>query len=222
MEPHQFVAKVRPLLAANDLPGLLAFLKSRFTPEQIVGFLSSDDADAQKVAALALALVGGRCCVKPLIEQLKSPDPVVNAMAEHALWSIWLRSGSADANHHVSRGVSAIERRDFHHAVDHFHQAIQIDPAFAEAYNQRAIAHFLLENYAESARDCRRAIERMPSHFGAWAGLGHCYAELGRFGDAAKCYRKATAINPHLSGVCEALSSLNEHVDDPCAETWMS
>jgi tetratricopeptide (TPR) repeat protein len=38
----------------------------------------------------------------------------------------------------------------------------------------------------------------MPCHFGAWAGMGHGYAQLGKIRCAIDCYEKALEINPHL------------------------
>lgn len=191
------------------MDGLLCLLKASWTPDQIVSLLGSDLCDARKVAALALSLVGGKCCIPPLVEQLRDDDRIVNEMAEHALWSIWLRgSENCQANHQVARGSQALDRREFDHAIRHFNRAIELDPAFAEAYNQRAIAYYLQEQYHCSIADCHRAIERMPSHFGAWAGLGHSHAHLDNLKDALESYEQALEINPHLSCVREMIGEL--------------
>jgi tetratricopeptide (TPR) repeat protein len=209
IDPCRFVAAVKPRLEANDLDGMLSLLKSTWTADQIVSLLSCSSCDARKVAALALSLVGGKCCVPPLVERLKDPDRMVNEMAEHALWSIWLRSSdNPQANHQVARGSQALDRREFDHAIRHFDRAIELDPGFAEAYNQRAIAHYLQEHYEPSIADCHRAVERMPSHFGAWAGLGHCYAHQGRLAEALEAYERALEINPHLSCIQEMIGEL--------------
>lgn len=172
--------------------------------------LSSNHADAPKVAALALALVGGRCCIEALAKQLHHPDVVVNQMAEHALWSIWFRLGTPDANHHLCHGTLALNRRDFDHACCHFSKAVQIDPTFAEAYNQRAIAAYLQEKYESSMHDCRQTTKLMPCHFGAWSGLGHCQAHLGDVKSAIHSYERALEINPRLECVGEALNTLRQ------------
>jgi tetratricopeptide (TPR) repeat protein len=181
IQPEEFVAAVQPLLERQDLCGLLHLLKTRWTPEQIVDLLKCRHCDARKVAALALSLVGGPCCVAPLAEQLKDADRVINEMAEHALWSIWVRSGNCEANQHVVKGAQSLEDQDLEGAVRHFTKAIEADPKFAEAYSQRAIAHCLMERWDKSMEDCRRTVELMPCHFNAWAGLGHCHAHEGRW-----------------------------------------
>jgi len=211
IDPAEFIATVQPVLEAQDPAALLVLLKSRWRREQIQSLLSSDNCDARKVAALALALVGTKCCVNSLAAQLQHPDPMVNQMAEHALWSIWFRSGSScDANHELCRGTQALNRQQYEQAIQNFSHAIELDPTFAEAYNQRAIVKYLQERYDECLEDCRRAVDRMPCHFGAWAGMGHCHAHEGRFADALDCYRKALAINPHLSGIPQVIRELKK------------
>ena len=48
----------------------------------------------------------------------------------------------------------------------------------------------------------------MPCHFGAWAGLGHCYAHEGQLVDAVEAYERALEINPHLDGIRQAVAEL--------------
>jgi tetratricopeptide (TPR) repeat protein len=216
IDPSHFVQLVEPLLARKDLPGLLDLLKTNWHPEQIRDLLRSKHCDAKKVALLALALVGPTCCTEELSHQLKDPDPVINDLAEHALWAIWLRSGKTpEANQLVCRGAEALGTRNFHRAIELFSQAIRVDPDFAEAYNQRAIAYYLSEDFEKSISDCRRAIKRMPCHFGAWAGMGHCHAHLDEIPCAIECYEKALAINPHLQCVEETVRELKKRPGQP-------
>ena len=110
--------------------------------------------------------------------------------------------------------MPAIDRRDIPHAIHHFDKAIQLSPNFAEAYNQRALAKFLLEQYELSLADCQKAVEFNPDHFGAWAGMGHCYANLGDCGRSIDCYEKALSINPHMCGIQAAVQELHGCVRD--------
>ena len=91
--------------------------------------------------------------------------------------------------------------RDLDGALGKFTLAIQADPQFAEAYNQRAMVHYLREAFQESLDDCLQATKFMPLHFGAWAGAGHCHASLGNTRQALYCYERAKRINPHLECV---------------------
>jgi tetratricopeptide (TPR) repeat protein len=213
IDPNQFVQLVEPLLAQQDLNGLLSLLESHWKPEQIRRLLGCENVDARKVALLALALVGPNCCTQEVALQLKDNDPVIHELAEHALWAIWFRSGkTVEVNELVCRGAQALNDRDLAKAIELFNRAIRRDPNFAEAYNQRAIAHYLAEDYSKSIADCRRTIRRMPCHFGACAGMGHGYAHLNQISQAVECYEKALAIYPYLDCVRESVLELRKRL----------
>ena len=89
----------------------------------------------------------------------------------------------------------------------------ELDPKFAEAYNQRAIVHYLREEFRASIDDCHRAVELMPEHFGAWAGAGHNEAHLRRWHCAMKAYERALVINPHMRAIRDAVRELRERLN---------
>ncbi len=220
IDPRQFVHDVEPLLARQDIPGLLRLLGSRYECRQISDLLSSPCEDARKVAALALALVGQPQAVPALASHLRDPDPMVNQMAEHALWSIWFRAGTPQANDALLRGSECLNNRELEQALAHFSAAVALCPDFAEAYNQRAIVHYLQERVDESLHDCRRAVELMPCHFGAWAGMGHCHTDRGELDAALNCYRRALSINSHLQCVGELVHELESRGESEEIEEW--
>jgi tetratricopeptide (TPR) repeat protein len=211
INPDCFIRLVHPRLERQDLPGLLTLLKTKWSYEQIRSLLRSDHTDARKVALLALGLVAPSCCIPELAHHLKDADKMVNEMAEHALWSVWFRAGNDRANHELARGAQAMERRNFEHAIEHFDRAIEACPTFAEAYNQRALANYLMERYEQSIPDCERAVELMPCHFGALAGLGHSFAHLGRNREAVEAYEQALEVNPHLECIRQTVEHLKQH-----------
>jgi tetratricopeptide (TPR) repeat protein len=208
IEPCEFVQAVQPLLESRDVQGLATLLRSRWTKDQLITLLRGRDTDARKVAMVALSLVGCRECLCELVHHLKDPDPIVNQVAEHAVWSIWFRLGPPQANCQVHKGVQALNGHRYDEAVEHFTQAIQIDPEFAEAWNQRAVAFYLMEKYRRSLADAHRAVALNPYHFGAWSGIGHCYAHVGKYIEAIEAYQRALEINPHLGCLAEAIEEL--------------
>jgi tetratricopeptide (TPR) repeat protein len=214
IDPVQFVSTVRPLLEKQDMPGLVQLLQDRWSCDQIATLLMGENEDACKVAALCLSLVGKRCTIDKIAEKLKDADPMVNEMAEHALWSIWFRCGTPAANTELCRGTKALNARNFPLAMEHFDRAIAIDEDFAEAYNQRAIAHYLQEQYQESIADAMMAVEKMSCHFGALAGMGHCHLNLGDLPEAMKCYEQALLINPHLDCLNQSVTEIRSRLKD--------
>lgn len=212
--PDHFVELVTPLLEKKDVGGLVQLLKSKCNGGQLNELLHSDHLDARKVALLAMGLVGGKCCIEMLAEQLKDTDPVVNELAEHSLWAVWFRCGTSQAVHELGRGVQALNEREYQHAISHFNRAIEGDPDCFEAYNQRALAWYSTDNFENSILDCRKAVDRMPCHFAAWAGMGHCYMNLCCYTDAIKCYQRALDINPHLQQVSELIDELKRQMEE--------
>lgn len=213
-ESSQFVSRVRPLLERKDTQGLLDLLHTHYSCECITAMLRCPDLDARKVAALCLGFVGDSCAIECLAEQLRNPDVTVNEMAEHAMWSIWFRMGNREANHELCRGSKALSNREFVKATSHFQSAVEQAPSFAEPFNQWAIACYLQDDYEESIDHCKRAIERMPSHFGAWAGMGHCYLHLHDLPQALRCYRRSLEINPHMDCIRESAAAIERQLSE--------
>ncbi len=191
----------------------MTLLKTHWTSDQVLTLLSCDNCDARKIAALAVGLVGQSCCLPELQRKLLDQDPMVVQMAEHAMWQIWFRGGCDEANKHLARGAEALNRQDIDKAVEYLDRAIRLSPDFAEAYNQRAIAHYLAEQYEASIRDSLHVVELMPMHFGAWSGLGHAYLAMGKLSEATDAYLQALEVNPHLECIAELVQELREQAD---------
>ena len=215
IEPKAFVSVVRPLLESNDTRGLILALEDRWDIDQIARLLTHSDPDARKVALLCLAMVGDRSCIDAVQSQLTDSDLTVNQMAEHALWSIWFRSGSPEANLELCKGSRLVGYRKLPAALECFDRAVALDREFAEAYNQRAIVRYLREDFEGSISDCRKAIRLMPCHFGAWAGMGHCFLHLCQMDQALRAYERAMVINPQMSGVRQTIDEIRARLGLP-------
>ena len=212
VDAQEFVSLVTPALENQDWGRMMATLKQHWSSDQIVSLLQDESADARKIAALAVGLIGQSCYLPDLSEKLRDVDRMVVDMAEHAMWQIWFRGGNEAANAHLARGAEALNRQDIEEAMGFLDKAITLSPEFPEAYNQRAIAHYLADRYEESIRDCERVVELMPLHFGAWSGLGHSHLALGNSEGALEAYEKALKVNPHLECIAELVQELREQV----------
>jgi Tfp pilus assembly protein PilF len=72
-------------------------------------------------------------------------------------------------------------------------------PEYVEAWNRRATIHFRNKDYGKSLADIRQVLAREPRHFGALTGLGVIMQEFNEDKLALEAFRKALAVNPHLS-----------------------
>ncbi len=208
IDEKSFIEVVRPALACADPTALAKEVGMRWKACQVASLLESSDLDVRRVAAIALGLVGGQKQIAPLARALHDPDDCVNSMAEHSLWSIWFRLGKCEAAGAFKSGLALIESQDYHGAIESFRKAASVDREFAEAYNQCAIAHYFLGEYDEAIDDCQRALKLMPCHFGAMAGIGHCYCEKGDCGKALEYYRKALEINPRMDEIRDVVDAV--------------
>ena len=209
IDPEQFVALVREPVQSRDTAALARLIQDRWSHEQIIRLLDSHCADARKLAALALGFVGDRRSITALAGCLRDPDPMVNQMAEHALWSVWFRSGTKAAQERVQRGTQLLNDKHPTEALEQFVLASNIDPTYAEAHNQKAITHYLLDDHHAAIDDGELTVQLMPTHFGAWAGLGHSWAHLGEVRQALQCYRRALGINPYLHCVRQIIGEIS-------------
>jgi tetratricopeptide (TPR) repeat protein len=209
IDADEFLAQLQPVLSSGNLQHAMECVQVRWTSCQVTTLLKDPSADVRKVAALALSLVGDRRAVLPLAIALHDADPMVTQVAEHALWSIWFRLGKPSSVRLVHCGVHHLQHNNRCCAIERFTQAIQDDPAFSEAYNQRAIAWYLSEHFDKAIADCKSALVLMPQHFGAMSGLGHCHAHLGQWRQAKHCYRLALAIHPRLEGTQASLDQID-------------
>jgi tetratricopeptide (TPR) repeat protein len=81
-------------------------------------------------------------------------------------------------------------------------------PQFAEAWNQRAIIYFRMEDFAHAVSDCEQVIKLNPYHFGALSGMGQAFMKMRKPRAALKAFRTAYQLNPTLAGVEETIHFL--------------
>ena len=130
------------------------------------------------------------------------------------IWTIWYEHDDEAVNATMAAGLEALARERYGAAVDAFTRVIELDPAYAEAWNRRGTTYYLMGRYEDSLADIRRVLELEPRHFAALAGRGLCLRELGRPEAAVEAFRRALAINPHLDHVYVEILRLEARMDD--------
>jgi tetratricopeptide (TPR) repeat protein len=179
---------------------------ARYSEGTLHRLLQNGDDRTRRAAILALGLLGTMAASNaPLAAMLHDEDRDARQLAADALWSLWFRADSDRNNRELQRLAHLRDVKKRRQALD---ALITRAPNFAEAYNQRAILHFQLEEWLECIADCERAIKLNPMHFGAAAGMARCHMELGKHRAALKAFRLALRINPGLEEVEEAIRAL--------------
>jgi tetratricopeptide (TPR) repeat protein len=145
-----------------------------------------------------------------LIAALRDDDEVVRVLAEHSVWQVWGRSGDAEVDGLLQVGIEQMNRGDGPAAVDTFTKVIQRRPDFAEGWNKRATAYFLMGEHEKSLKDCDEVMKRNPAHFGALAGYGQIYLQLDQPERALAYFRRALRVNPNMEGVQQVIPRLEQ------------
>ncbi|MEM7682528.1 MAG: tetratricopeptide repeat protein [Planctomycetota bacterium] len=205
---QDFVQTVRPWVEAHDLERLGVEANSRWTESDLGRWLHHSEVEVRQMSAVVLGLIGHGASVGPLARALHDQDPVVVELAEHALWSVWFRLGCCSAAKPFEHGVARLAQDDLPGALTALTEAIAADPDFAEAYNQRSLTKYLSGAYADAIDDAHQAVARMPSHFGALCGIGHCEAHLGNWERAIASYERALKVHPRLPAIAATLERL--------------
>jgi len=166
------------------------------------------DVEARRRGARMLADSGIMADLPVLAHALRDPDSTVRGFAEAAMWSVWSRSGDDEIDKLFHVGVMQLSDRRLVPAVRTFTRIIERRPDFAEGWNKRATAYFLLGELDKSLADCDEVIKRNPYHWGALSGYGMIHMQESRPGQALAYFEKAIAVNPNLSQVHETIEML--------------
>jgi len=91
---------------------------------------------------------------------------------------------------------------------------IQESPWLAEAWNQRALAHYNRKEFDEAIRDCHQTLELNPYHFPAATGMGKCYLQMRNRVAALEAFRRALRLNPSLDDVRAHIDYLQKTLNE--------
>ncbi len=162
--------------------------------------VNAPDEETRRQAVLALGARGTLADAPALARALRDTDEVVRALADRGLWQVFLRSGDPEVDRLTLEGIRQMQGGDLEEAVRLFSQGVARAPAFAEGYNKRATAYYLMGRFAEALEDCERTLALNPWHFGALSGEGLIYIQLNRPRRALAAFERALAVHPHLGG----------------------
>lgn len=193
-------------MAVFDGPGLKRYLRVHWGIDGLIDLLESSRTDLAKIAALGLGHLGDAAAVPALLGALIHEDDTVTRMSEYSLWTLWFGEAGEEAEAKL-RHASHLPYED---AVVVLDRLIGQHPDWLEPINQRSIVHFRQRCFISAMQDCRTVLSSNPAHFGALAGLGHTYAQLGCYKEAESCYRKALRIHPRMRGVRQSLRTVRE------------
>ncbi|HSN70285.1 MAG TPA: tetratricopeptide repeat protein, partial [Steroidobacteraceae bacterium] len=131
---------------------------------------------------------------------------------EARIWQIWLDSGDPETNRLLRTGMAAFEAGRSRLALDLLDEVVTRAPAFAEGWNQRATAYYLIDDFDASLADIERVLELEPRHFGALSGRGLIYLAQGRDYDAMLAFQAVVELHPHAREARRYLQFLRQRL----------
>lgn len=148
----------------------------------------------------------------PLFSHLRTADAVEAPGLEAQIWAIWSSHPDPVVMSLLDEGIVLMSRRRWTAALDRFDQIVRLAPDFAEGWNKRATAHFLLGDLNRSVLDIRRTLALEPRHFGALAGLGQIYARLHEPQAALRAFEAALQLYPAMAFVQRQADELRARI----------
>ena len=113
------------------------------------------------------------------------------------IWKIWHEIDDPKMTRAFETGVQMMNLGFHSRAIDYFNKVIVEKPNFAEAWNKRATAHFMMGNFDLSMQDISQTLQLEPRHFGALDGMGLIFIHLNQPEKAIDIYNKMLEIFPN-------------------------
>lgn len=166
--------------------------------------------------AAALALGGTEAqadeALDTLFARLAEPEQEDWRKIEAEIVRHWSRSGSDAMDLLLERGQTAMEAGDWPKAVEHLSALVDHAPGFAEGWNARATAFFVMGEHALALADVEQVLILNPRHFGALSGLAIMLEAMGDDRLALEAYRAAQAVHPHRPEVLRSIERLESKI----------
>ena len=135
---------------------------------------------------IAAALAAAELGLIPGLAAGESSGPVVAPPS---------RSAAPTAEQEYNRGLRARASRDWPGAVGAFGKAIELRPAFPEAWNELGYALRHQGRYDESVRAYDEALKLQPRYPEALEYLGEAYVKMGRLDDARRILERLRPLD---------------------------
>ena len=114
-----------------------------------------------------------------------------------AFWmAMTLAVGAHDGPEHEIEELTVRIKSEGESADLLLQRAIELDPKFLMALNNRASAYMGLGQWAKAAGDYARIVELEPQNDGARLNLCSCYVQLGRTNEAIAQFEQVLLANP--------------------------
>ena len=134
-----------------------------------------------------------------LFNELKINNLALVYGTEQKIWEIWSTHPTDEKlTQELLKGSNLMQGDTISESIKIFSKLIKSDPNWAEAWNKRATALYLIGDYEGSQKDIDKVLELEDRHFGALAGQGLVNIKLENYEKAIESYERAQEIYPAM------------------------
>lgn len=197
-------------LKTQDTSSFIRHVESYYTPSTLLRLATSDQIESRRAAVLALTYLGDYAANDVFGRLLHDDDQTVRLLSEIGIKNLWPRDGD-DRQRNQLRVILRFNASDrYPEALEATDALLDEFPRYAEAWNQRAIAHFGVKRFDDAIEDASTALNLNPFHFGAAAGMGHAYLQQKEWIAAIDCFQLALEINPNLQSLRDTIAKIEQ------------
>ena len=134
-----------------------------------------------------------------LFNELKINNQALAYDIEQKIWNLWsTHPTNKNLTLRLKEGSNLVRNNQLRQAIKIFTDVIKKDPKWAEAWNKRATALYVLGDYLGSQGDINEVLKLEERHFGALAGQGLVNIKLENYEKAINSYKRAQEIYPSM------------------------
>ena len=146
-----------------------------------------------------------------LFNELKINNVALVYGTEQKIWKIWSTHPTDEKlTLKLSEGTNLMQGNTLSESIEIFSDLIELDPNWAEAWNKRATALYLIGDYEGSQKDIDKVLELENRHFGALAGQGLVNIKLKNYEKAIESYKRAQEIYPAMQSPKVMIKQIKE------------
>jgi protein O-mannosyl-transferase len=120
----------------------------------------------------------------------------LNYRNDLVLWSDTVAKSPGSPYVQSNLGLALASAGRLPDAIDHFNQAVQLNPSYAEAQNNLGLALAGTGQLPEAVAHYEKALQLKPAYPEAHSNLGVALADLGRYDEAIRHFAAALKLNP--------------------------
>lgn len=144
----------------------------------------------------------------------EATTPLEIETLQSGIWQLWLTTGEQHLDKHLEAGMRALSAGNYTQAITDFTALIELQPAYAEAWNKRATAYYLRGEYRASLTDIRETLRREPRHFGALSGWASMLRTLADDRGQLRVLLRLEQLCPHWPGLQSQLRELRDRLSE--------